>query len=304
MDHSTDRDKMLRFGAIGVFGRANSGKSTLVNTLVGEKVSIVSARPQTTRKRILGVLTVGKSQIVFCDTPGLHAVKNRLDAFMDHEIVETVAGLVGALYLVDCVKPQIEEDKGNLERLFSGSKIPVCLLINKCDLLDPGKVTNILETYKNLWKFEATFAISSLSKQNLKKLQSHLLGRLPEGVHAYDSDFFTASPEREIAAEIIRETMLEQYFHEIPHSTAVLVEEFKERENGKTYISANLILERDSQKKIVVGKAGEGIKKLGSVSREKLNQILGRDIFLQLWVKVRANWRKNEEWVRRFGYTK
>ena len=290
------------FGAIGVFGRANAGKSTIVNALVGEKVSIVSPKPQTTRRRVLGVLTKGSSQIVFCDTPGLHSIKNKLDAFMDNEIVSTASGLQGAIYVVDSGDPQPDIDKEHLDRLFGKAKFALSLVFNKIDLVSKTVIQELQESYAKLASFARVFTVSAKEKDSLQDLFQFLMEGLPEGPHAYDVDFYTSSTEREIVAEAIREEVLRRFFHEVPHSVAVLIDEFKERESGKTYISAELILERDSQKKIIIGKGGEEIKALGVAARTKLNQMLGRDIFLQLWVKVRPNWRKNEEWVRRMGY--
>ncbi|RCK79691.1 MAG: GTP-binding protein Era [Candidatus Ozemobacter sibiricus] len=292
-----------RFGAIGVFGRANAGKSTLVNALVGEPVSIVSNRPQTTRRRILGILTVGESQVVFCDTPGLHAIRNQLDSFMATEIEATTAGLQGALYLVDTADPVVEEDAAHLAhlgpRLQSG---PVFLVLNKIDRAEAGTLDDLEQRYLGLFPFQKVFRISAREGEGLPALQESLLAILPEGPHAYAPDDYTSLTEREIVEEVIREVLLHRYSHEVPHAVAVVVEEFKERENGKTFIAAQLYLEKENHKKIVIGKNGEGIKTVGAMAREKLNQLLGRDIFLQLWVKVRPNWRKSKEWVRRLGY--
>lgn len=292
-----------RFGAIGVFGRANAGKSTLVNALVGEQVSIVSSRPQTTRRRILGILTRGESQIVFCDTPGLHAIRNELDSFMASEIESTTSGLQGALYLVDSKEPKIDEDSSYLSKL--GPKlagVTVFLVLNKIDCAEKDALDKLQDSYLKLFPFNKVFRVSAKNGDGLPQLLENLLAILPEGPHAYSPDEYTSLTEREIVEEVIREVLLQKYYHEVPHSVAVVVEEFKERENGKTFISANLFLEKENHKKIVIGQNGEGIKTIGSIARERLNQLLGRDIFLQLWVKVRPNWRKSKEWVRRLGY--
>jgi len=292
------------FGAICVFGRANAGKSTIVNALVGEKVSIVSPKPQTTRRRVLGVITQGPSQIVFCDTPGLHPIRNKLDAFMDFEIESTVSGLQGAVFVVDAGDPDPATDKEHLIRLFSKAGFPITLVLNKIDLISRGRLDELKNEYAQLAPFAGTFEVCGKDRESLKPLFGYLLEGIPEGPHAYDVDYYTSLTEREIVAEAIREAVLRRFFHEVPHSVAVLIDEFKERENGKTYVSAELIVERESQKKIIIGKGGEEIKALGMVARTQLNQMLGRDIFLQLWVKVRPNWRKNEEWVRRMGFNK
>ncbi|NLI77946.1 MAG: GTPase Era [Candidatus Riflebacteria bacterium] len=292
-----------RFGAIGVFGRANAGKSTLVNALVGETVSIVSNRPQTTRRRILGILTEGDDQLVFCDTPGLHAIRNELDTFMMTEIEATAAGLQKALYLVDAADPVADEDATYLQTLMPRLReTPLFLVLNKTDRAEPAALDALERQYRETFGFTRVHRISASERKGLPELLAALKENLPEGPHAYAADDYTSLSEREIVEEVIREVLLHRYFHEVPHAVAVMVEEFKERENGKTFISAQLFLEKENHKKIVIGKNGEGIKTLGRLARERLNHLLGRDIFLQLWVKVRPNWRKSGEWVRRLGY--
>lgn len=291
-----------RFGAVGVFGRANAGKSTLVNGLVGEIVSIVSNRPQTTRKRILGILTVDQTQLVFCDTPGLHTIKNKLDAYMNDEIMATMKGLQVGMYLADLSDIRYELDKEYISQLDPDSDMPMFMVLNKSDLVDPAKVEESVKIYSELYPFKKIFVISAAKKKGLKQLLQALCRSVPKGPHAYDPDDYTSLTEREIVEETIREIILRTYEQEVPHSVAVQVEEFKERENGKTYIEAVLNVEREAHKKIIIGKEGAGIKKIGKIAREKLNTILGRDIFLQLWVKVRPDWRYNDVWIKRLGY--
>lgn len=293
---------MTKFGAIGLFGRANAGKSTLVNLLVGEKVSIVSKKPQTTRKRILGILTVDDCQMVFCDTPGLHSIKNKLDKYMNDEIAATLNGLQGGLYLADLSDLVPESDKEYLSQLNPNSDTDIFLVLNKSDLVDENTINQAKETYKELYPFKEIFVVSSKKKKGHLKIINKLKKILISGPFAFDPDYYTNQSEREIAEEIVREAILKTYHQEVPHSVAVQVDEFKERENGKTYISATLYVEKEAHKKIIIGKNGEGIKNLGSVARQKLNEMLERDIFLELWVKVRENWRQNEQWVSRLGY--
>ncbi|HOT27054.1 MAG TPA: GTPase Era [Candidatus Ozemobacteraceae bacterium] len=300
----SEGNKETRFGAVGVFGRANAGKSTLVNALVGEKVSIVSKRPQTTRRRILGILTEGVSQVVFCDTPGLHAIKNRLDAFMAREIEATAEGLQGALYLVDLTDISPEEDAAHLKDLLAwlGSDVPLYLVLTKLDERKKADPDGVAKEYAAFASFAGTFSVSAEKGTGLGRLKKAVFDVLVPSPHAYDGELFTSQTEREIAEETIREVILEKYYHEVPHSVAVLVEQFKERENGKTFIEAHLVIERESHRKILLGHEGEGIKAIGSLARERLNGILGRDIYLQLWIKVRPNWRKQDAWVRNLGY--
>lgn len=291
-----------RFGAVGVFGRANAGKSTLVNALVGERVSIVSNRPQTTRKRILGILTLNETQLVFCDTPGLHAIKNKLDAYMNDEIMSTMKGLQAGLYLTDLSDIQLDLDKEYISQLDPSSDMPLFMVFNKSDLVDDDKIEEAKKAYEALYPFKKCFVISAAKKKGLKQLLNSLCRAVPKGPHAYDVDDYTNQTEREIVEETIREGILRLYNQEVPHSVAVQVEQFSERENGKTYIEATLNVEKEAHKRIIIGKDGSGIKKIGRIAREKLNTMLGRDIFLQLWVKIRPDWRHNDLWIKRLGY--
>jgi GTP-binding protein Era len=295
---------MTKFGAIGVFGRANAGKSTLVNLLVGEKVSIVSNKPQTTRKRVLGILTVDECQMVFCDTPGLHNTRNKLDNFMHEEILATLNGLQAALYLVDLAEMRLEQDKEYLGQLKTRSSTPFYLVLNKSDMVKEEVIEKALELYPSFFEFKGVFVTSAKKKKGHFQIVNQLKKELVDSPFAYDPDYYTNLTEREIVEETIREVILRSYQQEIPHSVAVQVEQFLERENGKTYIEATLYVERNAHKKIIIGKDGGGIKNLGSVSRQRLNEMLERDIFLQLWIKVRENWRRNEQWVSRLGYKK
>ncbi len=293
---------MQKFAAIGLFGRANAGKSTLINAVVGERVSIVSKKPQTTRKRILGIMTEKETQLVFCDTPGLHQIKNKLDAFMHAEIMATLKGLQAGLYLVDLADLRPEEDQNYLGQMRSETQFPLVLVFNKADLVEEQVVKKAEQTYAEFFPFARTFVISARKQKAVADVRDFLMKLAPEGPHAYDADYYTSLSEREIVEETIREVALESYFQEVPHSIAVQVEQFKERGNGKTFVEANIFVERDSHKRIIVGKSGAGIKNLGKESRQRLNRLLGRDIFLQLWVKVRENWRRSEEWIQRLGY--
>lgn len=293
---------MQKFAAIGVFGRANAGKSTLMNSLVGERVSIVSNKPQTTRKRIMGILTEKDVQLVFCDTPGLHQVKNKLDAFMHAEIMATLKGLQAGMYLVDLADARPEEDRLYLEQMQAEAQFPLLLVLNKVDLVEAEEAERISSAYKEFFPFRQVLSVSARRKKSVEQVKESLFAMAPEGPHAYDADYYTSLSEREIVEETIREVALETLYQEVPHSIAVQVEQFKQRENGKTFVEANIFVERESHKRIIVGKSGAGIRNLGQESRQRLNHLLGRDIFLQLWVKVRENWRRSEEWIQRLGY--
>lgn len=297
---------MTKFGAVGVFGRANAGKSTLVNALVGERVSIVSRRPQTTRKRILGILTDDDCQLVFCDTPGLHDIKNKLDAYMHEEILATLKGLQAGMYLADLSDLKPEADSEYLKQLKPDKDVPIFLVLNKTDLVECEAVEKARELYSGFYGFAAIFTLSAntAEEKELEPLLKALRNVVPEGPFAYDPDYYTNQTEREIVEEVIREVALQNFRQEVPHSIAVQVEQFKERETGKTFVEATIYVEKEGHKKIIIGSSGEGIKRLGKIARERLNENLGRDIFLQLWVKVRANWRRDEQWVARLGYRK
>jgi GTP-binding protein Era len=295
---------MQKFAAVGVFGRANAGKSTLINAMVGEQVSIVSPKPQTTRKRIMGILTKDNVQLVFCDTPGLHEIKNRLDAFMHNEILATLKGLQLGIYVVDLADMKPEKDQEYLEMMKPDKDFPLLLVLNKTDLVTRDQIDQAENIYKEFFPFKKTIKIAARRSRTVKKVLNKLVSMAPSGPHAYDADYYTSLTEREIVEEVIREVALHNYYQEVPHSVAVVVSQFKERENGKTFIEADLFVERDSHKRILVGKSGNGIRKLGKESRKRLNALLGRDIFLQLWVKVRENWRRSDDWIKRLGYKK
>ena len=293
---------MTKYGAIGVFGRANAGKSTLVNLLVGEKVSIVSKKPQTTRKRILGILTIDDVQMVFCDTPGLHNIKNKLDKYMDDEISSTLNNLEAGLYLADLSDLKPEDDEGYLKKLNPEKQLPFFLIFNKSDLVNEETIEKAKEKYSTFYEFSDIFIISAKKKKGHLQLLNKLKKLMPKGEFAYNPDYYTNQTEREIVEETIREVILRKFYQEVPHSVAVQIEQFKERENGKTFIEAILYVEKDAHKQIIIGKNGESIKYIGQESRQKLNEMLERDIFLQLWVKVKENWRHNEQLISRMGY--
>lgn len=296
--------KSSSFATVGVFGRANAGKSTLINHLTEAKVSIVSSKPQTTRKRILAIQNFNDCQIVFCDTPGLHPVKNKLDAFMHREIISTVKGLDLGIYLVDLSDRKIDIDKQYLDQLLPTKKLAMILVLNKSDLCDQQDIESAVNQYKKVYPFCETYIISAKKKTATDQLVKALTKMAPAGPHQYDSSIYTTQSEREIVEETVREVALLEYRQEVPHSVAVQVEQFKERSNGKTYIEAVIYVEKEGHKKIIIGKSGKGIKKLGEIARERLNGLLERDIFLQLWIKVRPEWRKKDSMIRYMGYKK
>ncbi len=303
-----------RSGFVAVIGRPNVGKSTLVNRLVGQKVAIVSPKPQTTRSRILGILTLEDrdAQVIFVDTPGLHRPRHKLGQAM----VATASGAIPdadvVLFVVDVSVPPTGEDRMIAGLIREHARAPVILVLNKMDLLPAEKVKPHTEAYWELvpvlpppmgegrgggWMM--TIATQGV---NLDKLLHLILAALPEGPRYYPGDRVTDQTEREIAAELIREQVLRYTRQEVPHAVAVVVEEFKEREGGVIYVAANVFVEKDSQKGIIIGWRGQMLRQIGSAARPEIERMTGGRVYLDLWVKVCRGWRRDEEELRRLGY--
>jgi len=290
-----------RSGFVAVIGKPNVGKSTLMNAYLGQKVSIVSEKPQTTRHRIRGILTLPNAQIVFVDTPGIHEPKNKLGEFMVETASKAIPDADVILFVVDVSEmptPEDEQIAGLIER---HGQAPVILALNKVDLLPPERVKPNCDAYFNLVRHDDWMLISSTRGDNLNKLLDLIIAHLPEGPRYYPEDQITDQPVRFIAAELIREQVLCHTYQEVPHGVAVLVEEFEERDST-TYIRANIIVEKKSHKGILIGKEGKMLKKIGQAAREEIERLLGTKVYLDLWVKVRKKWRKKEEELRRLGY--
>ena len=290
-------------GFVAVVGRPNVGKSTLVNSLVGQKIAIVSPKPQTTRNRILGILTLDEAQVVFVDTPGIHRPRHQLGKAM-------VAAATGALpdadvvmFMVDVSTPPTDEDRMIADLIRDQSTAPVILVLNKMDLLPAEKVKPHTAAYWNLAPYHREWMMTSATRgDNLDKLLAIIISLLPEGPRYYPGDQVTDQTEREIAAELIREQVLRYTRQEVPHAVAVLVEEFKERENGVVYVSATVFVEKESQKGIIIGKKGQMLRQIGAAARREIERMVGGRVYLDLWVKVRKNWRRDERELRRLGY--
>jgi len=295
----------FRTGFIAIIGRPNVGKSTLVNALLGQKIAAVSPKPQTTRKRQLGILTGGAYQLIFVDTPGLHKARHKLGEFLNQEAQASLAGMDVILWLVDgSVKPTEEDTQialllGKLPRRTS-----LVLAANKMDLIPAEALARNLEAYQALVRREAkVISISAAQNQNLQDLIELLVSLCPFRAPEYEEDQITDSYEREIAADLIREACLNHLREEVPHGVGVRIDEFKERENGMLYIAATVFVERDSQKGIVIGEGGKMLKSIGSAARREIEAMGGRPLFLELRVKVLKDWRDNESAMQRFGYT-
>ena len=291
---------MKKTGFIAIVGRPNVGKSTLLNAILGEKVAIVSSKPQTTRNKIVGIHTVEENQYVFLDTPGMHEPKNSLGDFMVKEADMTMREADAVILVVDVNKPigRIEE---NVMAYLKKSGTPAILAVNKIDTCNKEEIAVCLSAYNEKHSFHAFVPISARSGKNVPELLEECNPFLEASEFFFPDDIVTDQTERQIAAEIIREKILRTTNKEIPHGTAVVIEEFKDE---KTFlrIRAEIFCEKDSHKGILVGRNGETLKKIGSHAREDLERLFGVKVYLNLWVKVKENWRDSANLVGNFGY--
>jgi GTPase len=294
----------FRSGFIAIIGRPNVGKSTLVNALLGQKIAAVSPKPQTTRKRQLGILTTESAQLVFVDTPGLHSPRHKLGKFLNQEAEESLEGVDVILWLVDASARPTDEDQ-QIAALLNRTprRTPLVLAANKIDLIPAEVLTSRLEAYQSSLKREAqVISISATQNRNLDQLLELLISLSPFRSPEFDEEQVTDSYERDIAADLIREAALHHLRDEVPHGVGIRIDEFKERENGMLYIAATVFVERNSQKGIVIGEGGKMLKAIGSAARKEVEEMSGRPIFLELRVKVLKDWRNDENAMRRLGY--
>jgi len=291
-----------RSGFVAVIGKPNVGKSTLMNAYLGHKVAIVSEKPQTTRHRIRGILTRPDAQIIFVDTPGIHQPRHKLGEFMVETATKAIPDADVVLFMVDVSELPTAEDEQIAELIAEYCRSPVILVLNKADLLPPEKVQPHSNAYFGLVKYDEWMMISATRGDNLDKLLNMIVARLPQGPRYYPPDQLTDQDMRFIVAELIREQVLRFLHQEVPHSVAVVVEEWKQRREDLTYIGANIFVEKDSQKGIIIGEGGDMLKRIGRAAREEIEQLVGTQVYLDLWVKVRKKWRKDEEELRRLGY--
>lgn len=284
-------------------GRPNVGKSTLTNALIGEKIAIMSDRPQTTRNKIMCILNTDNAQIMFLDTPGIHKPHHKLGQYMVRAAESTLKEVDVILFVVDVSEKRGAGEDYIIEQLKK-VKTPVILVANKVDKLeDKSKLFGIIASYVNDYNFAAVVPVSALQDTDFKALVDEITKHLPEGPAYYDEDMITDQPERVIAAEMIREKVLTNTRDEIPHSVAVEVEEFKVRTNNDIYIRATIFVERESQKGIVIGAKGSLLKKIGLEARSDIEALLGDKVFLDLWVKVKPDWRNKDKALKQFGYS-
>jgi GTP-binding protein Era len=295
-----------RTGYAAILGLPNSGKSTLLNALLGQKLSIITAKPQTTRKRILGILSEEDYQIIFLDTPGILSPSYLLQEKMMEDVKTSLDDADVILLVIDVDEDPLGEILLNQEFISESvlkSSKPKLLVINKVDLSNQEKVSELLKHFEKRKSFEEIIPISAALNFNIQRVKEEIVRFLPEGPKLFPDDQVTDANERFFVSEIIREKILENYRDEIPYSSEVLIIEFKEREEGKNFISAEIVVERDSQKAIIIGKGGTAIKKLGQAARESIEEFLQKDVFLELRVKVRKKWRSDENLLKSFGYS-
>ena len=295
----------FKSGFVALIGRPNVGKSTLMNKIIGQKVAITSNKPQTTRNKIQTVYTSDEGQIVFLDTPGIHKAKNKLGEYMVNVAEKTFEEVDVILWLVEPDKKLGPGDKHIIEELEK-INIPVILVINKIDSVKKEDVPEIINAYKDAYNFKEIIPASAMRGQNVDTIVEELLSNLPEGPMYYDEDTLTDQPMRQIVAEIIREKSLHALDEEVPHGIAVTIELMKERETKKgiiTDIEATIVCEKDSHKGIIIGKKGAMLKKIGSNARYEIEQQLETKVNLQLWVKVKKDWRDSEFLMKNYGYT-
>ncbi|MBO6177968.1 MAG: GTPase Era [Selenomonadaceae bacterium] len=289
----------FKSGFVAVIGRPNVGKSTLINKLIGQKIAIMSDKPQTTRNKILCVLTEDDAQIVFLDTPGIHKPAHKLGEYMVKAAEGALKEVDAVFFVVDATEKFGAGEKYILERLEKTSR-PVILIINKVDLTEKTALLPIMENYRKAYDFKAIIPISAKEGENLEALLSEVKKYLPEGPKYYPEDFVTDQPERLIVAELIREKILQLTRDEVPHSVAVEVEEMKPRKKVDVYTRATIYVERESQKGIVIGKKGALLKEIGELARRDIETMLGSKIYLDLWVKVKKDWRDKDGAIRTF----
>ena len=289
-------------GFAALVGRPNVGKSTLMNGMIGEKIAIMSDRPQTTRNKIMGILSTDKAQILFLDTPGIHKPLHKLGEYMNQAAIGTLNQVDVVLFVVDASEKKGAGEKFILEHLKK-TKTPVLLVINKIDkIAEKNRLLAIMKSYTEEMKFAAVIPVSALKQEGFDELQEEIVRYLPEGPSMFPEDELTDQPMRTIAAEMIREKVLRNTHDEVPHAIEVEINGFKDRPNGSAFIRATIFVERESQKGIVIGSKGSLLKKIGQEARTDIEMLTGAGVFLDLWVKVRPDWRNKAKALKEFGY--
>lgn len=287
---------------IAIVGRPNVGKSSILNRLLGTKIAIVSSKPQTTRNRITGVLTEGEYQLVFFDTPGMHKPKNSLGKYMVRSVNESVGGVDCCMLVVEADKSPVQTELDFIDK-FKALGMPAILVINKIDMIkDKGILMKQILEYSKLYDFEAIVPVSASDGNGMNELLEELKKQASEGGHFFEDDTLTDQPERVIASEIIREKILRLCNAEIPHGTAVVIEKMKTRENGILDIDATIFCEKESHKRILIGKNGAMLKKISTFARQDMERFFDCKVFLQVWIKVKEDWRNRAQLLQNFGF--
>ena len=305
----------FKSGFVAIIGRPNVGKSTLLNAILGEKIAIVSKKPQTTRNKIRGIKNMENAQIIFLDTPGIHTAKGYLNKFMVKEALSTLEDVDCIIYMVEATREVIEEELfiiENLKKVAPDGQPPIILCINKTDMAEKNKLLPLIDQYSRLYAFKEVIPLSAAKGEGVDELLKLIIQLLPEGPKYFPEDILTDLPERFVAAEIIREKVFEFTKQEIPYSTAVVVDRFKETpdrtirgqapQKKLISISATINVERDSQKGIIIGKKGGMLKQIGTSARIDIERLLGTKVFLELFVKVQKDWTKDKKMLKEFGY--
>ena len=293
--------KQFKSGFVAIVGRPNVGKSTFMNYVLGQKIAIMSDKAQTTRNKIQGVYTNQDCQIVFLDTPGIHKPKHELGNFMVESAYSALKEVDAVLFMVNAAEKRGPGDDFIIQKLKK-IKTPVFLVLNKIDLISPDELLDRVESYQETIPFAGIIPISVLQGNNVQELMTTLTNHLPEGPQYYPSDQITDHPEYFVVSELIREKILHLTKEEIPHSVAVTVDKMQKDEFDKVHVYANIIVERPTQKGIIIGKGGKLLKEIGVRARKDIEQLLGNKVYLELWVKVEKDWRKKKSHLQDFGY--
>lgn len=294
-------EKKFYSGFAALVGRPNVGKSTLMNALLGEKISIVSSHAQTTRNKITGVWNGENSQVVFLDTPGMHKPQSKLGEAIRQSTIDALDEVDLIVFLCACDDPLGAGDRYILS-LLKDRKVPVILALSKTDLIPKDEVLKKIVQYSKIYNFAEIIPLSAKTGENLDELMKCIVKYLPEGPKYFPDDMVTDQPERNIVQEIVREKLLIRTRDEVPHAIGVYTEEFSERENGKVYIRCTIYVERESQKRIIIGKKGSVLKAAGQEAREEIQNLIGAPVFLDLWVKVAKDWKNKDYILRELGY--
>lgn len=292
-----------RSGFVAIVGRPNVGKSTLLNRVVGQKVAIMSDKPQTTRNKIQGIYTTDDAQIVFIDTPGIHKPKSELGDYMMKSALSSLNEVDAVIMMVNAEQRRGAGDNFIIDRLKTVKK-PVYLVVNKIDQITPDDLLVVIDQYKDALDWQEVLPISALEGNNVEELLSELVGKLPHGPQYYPEDQVTDHPERFVVSELIREKIFQLTRQEIPHSVAVVIDKMSRQNEQKIHVQATVIVDRPTQKGILIGKGGSMLKKIGTLARQDIENLLGDKVYLELWVKVVPGWRDKSSALQSYGYRK